>query len=508
MSIKKRILSAFTALALAVGALSFAGCSQNVNYAMEIDGEKIAAGLYILYSGQALNDAEAKVREENPDLKTTEEGFSYYDQKVGDMDFGDYVKQEAENYCKRHIAIEKLYDELNIKLEEDESDDLSKSIANQWDYGVSSWASSLTYLGNHKTLGSYYESIGVSKSSFREFVTNSLKASKIFTYYYGEGGIEEVSKEEKEQWLDENYSLVRYFGVSITDSDNKVIESKTQLAILENLANDYAKKLNEGSAYKDVYKEYQAYVSEQNTTTGSGTSTAAPETTTEAATEAEANARAAEGTEAVSETASPNETEPEEAVTTATAEETAPVEATDGTTVTTATVNEGTTPVSEATSPAETTAAQTGADTATGAETTTSAATTTTEVKDSDYDRIIAKDSTTPSKEFVTELFSKEKNNAYVFKADTYYYVVQKLDILKSEEDYVKQYDETALSGLRDDDMDNIYKERYASYNVTMNTSAPDYCKEQAENAGNGITTISQIQYLTYYYSQMFGGGA
>lgn len=497
MSIKKKILAAVTALALAAGAVSFGGCSQNVNYAMEVDGEKIPAGLYILYSGQALSSAQAKVLEDNPDLDTSAEGFSYDDQKIGDLSFREYVEQEAVNYCKRYVAVNRLFDELNIPVEADEKKNIDDSVNEQWDLDVASWAAYLPYVGNHKTLGSYYESIGVSKSSLKEFLTNSYKASKIFTYYYGEGGIEEVPKADKEKWIDENYALVRYFGVSITDSDGKVIESKTQLAILEKLAQEYVDNLNDGESYKDVYQEYQAYVSEQKAATA--TTTSGAETTPAETTTAAARAREAEGGETEAVTVAPEETEPEEAAT-AEPEETEPVEATES-----GSSLEETTP--EETTADATEAATEGTGTTTAPEATTSGTgTTTTEVKDSDYNRIISKDSTSPSKEFVTELFAKGKNTAYMFKADTYYYVVQKLDILSSEdEDYVKQYDSQALSGLRDDDMEKIFEDRYSSYEVVRNSSAPDYCVQQADNAASGLTTVSQIQYL-YYYSQMFSG--
>lgn len=497
MSIKRKILSAFTALALAVGAVSFGGCSQNVNYAMEVDGEQIAAGLYILYSGQALSSAQQKVLEDNPDLDTSAEGFSYDDQKIGDLTFREYVEQEAVNYCKRHVAVDRLFDELNIPVEADEKANIDDSVNQQWDLDVASWATYLPYVGSHKTLGSYYESIGVSKSSLREFLTNSYKASKIFTYYYGEGGIEEVSKSDKEKWIDENYALARYFGVSITDSDGNVIESKTQLAILEKLAQEYVDNLNNGEAYKDVYEEYQAYVSEQKAAeaaaTSSGEETTAPEVASRART-----AESDETTEAV--TVAPEETQPEEegaeapegtepAESGSSGEETTPEETTEAATEAT---TEAATEPDETTAPEATAADETGTDE--------------TEAKDSDYNRVINKDATSPSKEFVTELFAKGKNTAYMFKADTYYYVVQKLDILNSEDqDYVEQYDSQALSGLRDDDMEKIFEERYSAYKVVRNSSAPDYCAQQADNAANGLTTVSQIQYM-YYYSQMFSG--
>ena len=101
MSIKRKIISCAAALALAAtSAVTLSGCA-DVSYACVIDGETIPAGVYILYSGYALNDAENKLAEEQPDLDTSAEGFDYYAQTVSGMSFGEYVKQETVNYCKR-----------------------------------------------------------------------------------------------------------------------------------------------------------------------------------------------------------------------------------------------------------------------------------------------------------------------------------------------------------------------------------------------------------------------
>lgn len=491
MSIKKRLFAAITAVVLAVTAvMGLSGCSSQVNYAMEIDGEKIPAGLYILYSGYAYQQAQQKLAEEQPDLDTSAKDFDFTAQKVSDMDFMDYVKQEAVNSCKRYVAVNKLFDQLNISFDETEKDNITDSVNGQWDYEVPDWiSSSMEYIKGYDTVGAYYESLGVSKASFKLYVTESFKASKIFTYYYGEGGIEEVSKADKEKWLEENYALSRYFPVSIKDSKGNVIESKTELAIIKKLASDYADKLNKGENFKDVYDEYVEYSKAQ---TSSDASTTTPADTAVETTADEQQGRAAEPTEDTT-TAAVEETEPEETVTTAAVEETEPEEVTTAAEETTEPA-ESTSNASANTTAAETTAAETGG-------------TTTAEVKDSDYDRVVSKDSTSPSEKFVKALFTMKNGEATVFEEDTAYYVVQRLDILKSDQDYVTKYDSNALQGLKGDDMEAVFKKEYENYAFAENKSAPNYCKEQAENAANALGAISYIQYLTYYYSSMFGGG-
>ena len=497
MSIKKRFLSAVTAVVLAVvSVMGISGCSSQVNYALEISGEKIPSGLYILFSGYAYQQAQQKFIEDNPDTDTSKSDFDFTAQKVSDMDFMDYVKQETVNYCKRYSAVSNLFDELKITFDDEEKDQINDAVNNQWDYEVPDWiSSSMPYIKGFDTVGDYYESIGVSKSSLKLYITDTMKANKIFTYYYGEGGIEEVSKADKEKWLEDNYTLCRYFSISIKDSDGNLIESKTELALLKEKATEYAKKLQNGESYKDVYDEYVEYSKAQ-------TSTAAttPAETTAAETTAAEGRAAVQADEPDVTTAAEEETQPEEvtadnaaeteAVTTVSEDETEPVE-----------VTADTTTASEPADTADTTAAETtpeSAETGTG--------TTTEEVKDSDYDRIISKEGTSPSEKFVKAVFDMDKDSATVIEEDTAYYVVQKLDLLKSDQDYAEKYDSNALQGLKGEEMEDAFKKEYADYTVDENKSAPDYCKQQASNAYNALNAVNQIQYLLYYYSSMFGG--
>ncbi|MBD5081268.1 MAG: hypothetical protein HDT44_05830 [Ruminococcaceae bacterium] len=499
MSIKKRFLSAVTAVVIAVvSVLGFSGCSSQVNYALEINGEKIPSGLYILFSGYAYQQAQQKFIEENPDTNTSTSDFDYTAQKVGDMDFMDYVKQETVNYCKRYTAVANLFDQLNITFDDEEKDQINDAVNSQWDYEIPEMASaSLSYLKNFDTMGEYYESLGVSKASLKLYISDTMRANKIFTYYYGEGGIEEVSKTDKEKWLEENYTLCRYFSISMKDSSGNLIESKTELALLKEKAVEYAKKLQDGESYKDVYDEYVEY-SKAQTSTASTTSeetTSAAEVTTVGdraavqADEPEVTTAAAEETQPEEEVTADNAAETE-AVTTAAENETEPIE-----------VTADTTTAAEPADTTDTTAAET-----TPSSSETGTETTTEEVKDSDYDRIISKEGTSPSEKFVKAVFDMDKDSATVIEEDTAYYVVQKLDLLKSDQDYAEKYDSNALQGLKGEEMEDAFKKEYVDYALVENKAAPDYCKQQASNASNALNAINQIQYLLYYYSSMFGG--
>lgn len=418
MSLKKKITASVTAAALtAVSLLTLSGCSQSVSRAMTVNGEDIPAGIYILYSGHAYADATQKLQEEQPDLDTSAEGFDYYNQTVDGISFTDYVKRETENYCKRHVAVNEIFDSLGIKFDEETQETVNDLYQAQWGFDVSSYSSmtAFSYLKGADTLGDYFESIGVSKSSFRDYTINTYRASEIFEHYYSEGGTEEVPMEDIRKWIDDNYSLTRYFSVSLKDSEGNLITDEAELKNLEDLANEYKNKLSDGASFAEVYAAHQKYLKEQS------------------GEEDEDNSGSDSSAEEVK--------------------------------------------------------------------------------KDSEYNSLIAKTSVSPSEEFVEALFEQKKNTTTVLKTDAYYYVVQRPDVLETEgadgedeTDYVKNYTQTALQELKGDDMENVFKDKYASYTSEVNGSAPDYAKDQAENAINGLTTITQIQYQNYY-SQMFNMG-
>ncbi len=112
---------------------------------MTVNGEDIPAGIYILYSGHAYADATQKLKEEQPDLDTSADGFDYYNQTVDGISFADYVKRETENYCKRHTAVNDVFSDLGIELDEETMDNANDVWQAQWDFDVSSYSGSTAF---------------------------------------------------------------------------------------------------------------------------------------------------------------------------------------------------------------------------------------------------------------------------------------------------------------------------------------------------------------------------
>lgn len=459
MSLKKKIVSAALAFTMIFsGAVSMTGCS-DVSYVATVEGETVPAGVYILYSGSAYGNAISALKEEQPDLDTTAEGFDYYAQTVSGMSFGDYVKQEAMNGCKRYVQVNKLFDELGLEFTAEEKEIISDNLDSEWNFEVGSYASwfGATDLEKYETMADYYQALGVSQSSFKSVYMTAYKSSKIFDYYYAEGGTEEVAQSEIASWLGENYTVARYIAISLKDSDGNLIEDQAELKKLEDLAEGYKAQLDEGKTFAEVMAQYEAYLEAKNADTEAETTTSE-----------EAEGTSAADTEDVPDETSGEETSAEE-VTEATSEE-----------------------AEEATAENEETSEETAAADQNAEETTEETKT------DSDYNVVINKDSSSPSAEFVENLFAMDFNAPQVYKADTYYYVVVRVDITK-EGTYVEDYKTTALDALKGDELEERFETAYNQFTVEEN-STPDYAAT-AKDAYNALNTVAMFT----YYLQMFG---
>lgn len=263
MSLRKKLIAAVLSAAMLVtGLTAFTGCA-DTSYAAVIDGTSIPAGVYIYNLFSASSDAVSAVSEANPDLDTTADGFSYFDCEVNGVSFSDYVKQATIENCKHYVAVEKMFDELGLTLTAEQTKTINDTANSAWN-DTNTYAQ---YYYGYDTFGAYYESCGIGKSSYKIMVANQEKESAIFEAYYGETGKEPVATADINNYIAENYALVRYIAVKLTDSNGDAISDADKLAEKEALANGYAEKLNAGTAFSAVLKEYNDSVSTTATTT-------------------------------------------------------------------------------------------------------------------------------------------------------------------------------------------------------------------------------------------------
>lgn len=246
--------------ALCASAATLSGCGSDTAVAMTVEGNDIAAGVYINYLLSCEADATTQYKEENPDADTSAEGFKLLEQTIGGVSAGDWIESKTLEKCKRMIAIEQLYDELGLSLTDEDKANINNSANSTWDdenpylayYGIS-----------FKTMGEYYESLGIGKASYKRFYTADIKESAVFDKLYGTNGNEAVSKDEIDAYAQENYAIARYFKIALTDGNGDAVSTEEGLKVLKDLGNGYVSDMASGATMSEVKAKYDRYLKEQ-----------------------------------------------------------------------------------------------------------------------------------------------------------------------------------------------------------------------------------------------------
>lgn len=215
-----------------------AGCGNTTAYPLNIDGEDIRAGIYIMNQQAAISEAQAKLKEEQPDLDTTAEDYDFKKQIIEGIGAEEWVKNKTFELCRNYVASNKLFEEKGLSLTAEELSEI-KSQANSLWTEENMYAQ---YIYGVDIVGDYYESIGVSQQSYSDLLTNDYKNEALFEYFYGAEGIEKPDDAEVDAKLLEKYFAVNYFTY------DAAVGSETAEQRLE--------KLNNGESFESVYKTY------------------------------------------------------------------------------------------------------------------------------------------------------------------------------------------------------------------------------------------------------------
>ena len=230
MSIKKRLAALATA---AVMAASLAGCA-DTSYVLQADGENINAGIYLDYMFGAM-------QQQIYMWQYTGVTENFFDQKVGEQTFEDYLLTTAMDQTKHYAAVEKLFKESGLKISSEDMKSINNSISDTWE-----------------SLSELYEKEGISKDSLKKTYVSSKKEEMLFDYYYGEGGKEAASKEDLEKYMNDNY--LRFKAITIYKSTN---EDETQKEAENKEKQELFEKYKEKTA--DVsFADFDALIDEYN----------------------------------------------------------------------------------------------------------------------------------------------------------------------------------------------------------------------------------------------------
>ncbi len=228
----KKALAAISAAAMM---FTMSGCS-DTRYAMTYKGgEKVNAGVYIynLYTelSYELTMAYYSTGTATIDLNSDKDG-----QKLCD-----YLVEQARKNTKECVAITNKFDELGLKLTDEEIQQVNDSVKSIWDAS-----------------GDLMEAEGISRESIKTVIMSQTMRTRLFDYYYAADGKEAVTDADLQKYIEDNY--IRYKAIRISKSNAEDAEEADK----ENKENEAIRDEYLAKAEGLSYDEFDALIDEYN----------------------------------------------------------------------------------------------------------------------------------------------------------------------------------------------------------------------------------------------------
>lgn len=408
----KRIAAA--SVAVAITAAAFSGCASSTDYSMTADGEKINAGVYINY---ILSEITTQMYTMYYSGELTD-ADKIFETEIDGKDFKTYIKDTAIDDTKELAAVRAKFDELGLELSEDDIAAIDNSVSGAWEQS-----------------GEFYEYEGISKESIRQYYEHSYKRSAIFDYYYDEGGIEEVSADEIQKYVNDNY--IRYKSISVAKStaENESAKETENNEIKELLDGYLAEAENlDFAGFDTIIDEYAEYQESQNEEDVSDTDSEGAVTELDSQNDSAADSDTSDETENIGST---DDSEADTELNGDSSDSGATDSDVDG-----ETEEEEEDPHKNETVTNYTNATDSEAD---------------------GYSEVYA--------EMLKEFKSAEYGKAAIYENDTYYYLYMTADI-SERTDYTEDNHDTLLNNIKGDDFDALVKSWVESVNFVVNDKA------------------------------------
>lgn len=439
-------------LTAAAVAVSTAGCA-DISTVGTIEGENIAAGVYIRYVMQAVSEADNEIDQQLSEAGQSAsdiENFSYLNYNVQEKPYKDYVKDRAIELTKQHIAVQKRFEELGLELTDTEVSTEKEEIADMWNSEMNYYGYSLGI-----TYGDYYKNMGISRSSYQEVELNSMMSNKLFDKYYDENGITATDENDIKTYFNDNYGRFQIIEVSLTEGDGSAIETDEGKAEMEKMANDYVDRIKGGEDFETVYHEYEDYVAEQKEQAEKDKDTSSDDESSEDT-----------SSDTSSEDTSSDTSSDDSSAMTRSAD-TASDESSDETSSEDTSSDDS----SEDTSSDDTSSDDSSDDNSSDTSSDDTSDTEEEEEEEEDHETLLSKESTSPSEEFVEWAFKLGEDEGGVYKDETVYYAVVRRPLL-DREDWYDNARSDILHLMKDEDFEKLLNEAAANFNVQLNDSA------------------------------------
>ena len=255
-----KIGSLLLAVVMALSAAFATGCSMSKEWSYKTSDKELAIGVYIYCLDLAYQQAQTKAKELDDYDGTNDK---WLDLEITDDDGNtavarQWIKDDAQKKCLNFLAVEKGMKDEGASVDEATQQAADEQAKTYWNVGQ------YANYGYIMPMSKELEPYGISYDSFRYCTSQySVNYSALFAKLYGEGGSQEVSDSELEDYFIENYVDYSYIPVQLYEaSTDEAGESKSVALSDEKIADytaeleGYVKDINDGKSYDEVVSAY------------------------------------------------------------------------------------------------------------------------------------------------------------------------------------------------------------------------------------------------------------
>ena len=255
-----KIGSLLLAVVMALSAVLATGCSMGKEWSYKTSDKELAIGVYIYCLDLAYQQAQTKAKELDDYDGTNDK---WLDLEITDDDGNtavarQWIKDDAQKKCLNFLAVEKGMKDEGASVDEATQQAADEQAKTYWNVGQ------YANYGYIMPMSKELEPYGISYDSFRYCTSQySVNYSALFAKLYGEGGSQEVSDSELEEYFIENYVDYSYIPVQLYEaSTDEAGESKNVALSSDKIAEynsefeGYVKDINDGKSYDDVVSAY------------------------------------------------------------------------------------------------------------------------------------------------------------------------------------------------------------------------------------------------------------
>lgn len=252
-------IKSFVAIILALAlSLCLVGCHPQNEIALTIGGVEITSAMY----GCALIEADIDARQTIDSQNGTKGAVDYKTQTIDGVKYYDWVENRAMELLKLYAAYTLKLKELNLTVSEETENNVYSECYYDWVLGSQIFSST-----SYTAYASLMEPNGVSFNTFYQFNLGGGMDETIFTYYYGEKGVNKIPDEELDKFYTENFALI--YDIAIDYEDKATDEKKAEV---DNLIKDFKARLEAGEDFKTIKADLDAFEAARkpSSTTSSG----------------------------------------------------------------------------------------------------------------------------------------------------------------------------------------------------------------------------------------------